>query len=155
MAILIHATLQYNRVPLHTTLEAAAVTISSIKRYTICSVYLSHNANIDMEDLKSLIRQLPRPFLLLGNFNAKHPAWDFENSVDPSGRAVQSLLVEESVGMFNQGWPTHYHIQTNTLLAIDLCLCSVGELWDFQLEVDEDLHGSRGVIWSLKVGGTF
>ena len=128
--------------PLHTTLEAAAVTINSTKRYTICSVYLSPNANIDMEELKSLIRQLPRPFLLLGDFNAKHPAWDFENSADPRGSAVQSLLVEESVGMFNQGRPTHYHIQTNTLSAIDLCLCSVGELRDFQLEVDEDLHGS-------------
>ena len=141
-AILIHATLQYNRVPLHTTLEAAAVTINSTKRYTICSVYLSPNANIDMEELKSLIRQLPRPFLLLGDFNAKHPAWDFENSADPRVRAVQSILVEESVGMFNQGRPTHYHIQTNILSVIDLCLCSVGELWDFQLEVDEDLHGS-------------
>ena len=142
VAILIHATLQYNRVPLHTTLEAAAITINSTKRYTICSLYLSPNANIDMEELKSLIRQLPRPFLLLGDFNAKHSAWDFENSADPRGRAVQSVLVEESVGMFNQGRPTHYHIQTNTLSAIDLCLCSVGELRDFQLEVDEDLHGS-------------
>ena len=87
-------------------------------------------------NLKSLIRQLPRPFLLLGDLNAKHPAWDFENSADPRGRVVQSLLVEESVGMFNQERPAHYHIQTNTLSAIDLCLCSVGELRDFQLEVD-------------------
>ena len=117
-------------------------TINSTKRYTICSVYLSPNAQIDMEEWKSLIRQLPRPFLLLGDFNAKHLAWDFENSADPRGRAVQSILVEGCVGMFNWGRPTHYHIQTNTFSAIDLCLCSVGELRDFQLEVDEDLHGS-------------
>ena len=110
VAVLIHATLQYNCVPLHTTLEAAAVTINSTKRYTICSMYLSPNANIDMEELKSLTCQLPWPFLLLGYFNAKYPAWDFENSADPRGRAVQSILVEESVGMFNQGRPTHYHI---------------------------------------------
>ena len=95
-----------------------------------------------MEELKSLIRQLPRPFLLLGDFNAKHPAWDFENSADLRGKVVQYILVEESVGIVNQGRPTHCHIQTNTLSAIDLCLCSVGELRDFQLEVDEDLHGS-------------
>ena len=38
--------------------------------------------------------------------------------------------------MFNQGRPTYYHIQTNTLSVIDLFLR------DFQLEVDEDLHGS-------------
>ena len=95
VAILIHAMLQYNCVPLHTTLEAASVTINSTKRYTICSVYLTPNANIDMEELKSLIRQLSRPFLLLGDFNAKHPAWDFENSADPR-------LLE--VGLSNPFW---------------------------------------------------
>ena len=40
VAILIHATLQYNHVPLHTTLEAAAVTINSTIRYTMLSVSL-------------------------------------------------------------------------------------------------------------------
>ena len=128
VAILIHATLQYNRVPLHTTLEAAAVTINSTKRYTICSLYLSPDANIDMEELKSLIRQLPRPFLLLGDFNAKHPAWDFKNSADPRGSAAQSLLVEESVGMFNQGRPT---ITTSKQTPSQPLTCAFAQLENF------------------------
>ena len=141
-AILLHASLQYCRLSLHTTLEAVAVTVHSDRKYAICSLYLSPNSNITKEELKDLIDQLPRPYLLVGDFNAKHPAWDLENPADARGRIIQNLIVEESIGLLNQGRPTHHHVQTNSLSAIDLCLSSVGILGDFQLEMDEDLHGS-------------
>ena len=141
-AILLHASLQYCRLSLHTTLEAVAVTVHSDRKYAICSLYLSPNSNITKEEVKDLIDQLPRPYLLVGDFNAKHPAWDLENPADARGRIIQNLIVEESIGLLNQGRPTHYHVQTNSLSAIDLCLSSVGILGDFQLEMDEDLHGS-------------
>ena len=72
VAIMLHSSLQYSRVPLNTTLEAVAVKILSNKQYTICSLYLSRNANIDKEEVRDLIHQLLRPFLLMGDFNAKH-----------------------------------------------------------------------------------
>ena len=139
---MLHTSLQYSRVPLNTTLEAVAVKISSSKQYTICSLYLSPNTNINKEEVRDLIRQLPHPFLLMGDFNAKHSAWDFENATDARGRMIQSLIMEESLGLLNQGRPTHYHVQSNSLSAIDLCLLSVDILGDIQMEVDEDLHGS-------------
>ena len=142
VAIVLHASLQYSRIRLNTTLEAVAVTVNSNRQYTICSLYLSPNANINKEEVRDLIHQLPRPYLLMGDFNAKHPEWDLENPADARGRMIQSLMVEESLGLLNQGRPTHYHIQTNSLSTIDLCFSSVGILGDFQLEMDEDLHGS-------------
>ena len=142
VAILLHASLQYSRFRLNTTLEAVAVTVYSDRQYTICSLYLSPNANINKEEIRDLIRQLPRPFLLMGDFNAKYPLWDLTNPADARGRMIQALMVEESLGLLNQGSPTHYHVQTNSLSAIDLCFSSVGILSDFQLEMDEDLHGS-------------
>ena len=142
VAIMLHSSLQYSRVPLNTTLEAVAVKILSNKQYTICSLYLSPNANIDKEEVRDLIQQLPRPFLLMGDFNAKHSAWDFDNPTDTRGRMIQSLIMEESLGLLNQGRPTHHHVQSNSLSAIDLCLSSVDIIGDFQMETDEDLHGS-------------
>ena len=141
-AIIIHAPLQYSRLRLDTTMEAVAITVHSERQYTICSLYLSPNLNITKEEIRDLINQLPRPYLLMGDFNAKHPAWDFENPVDARGRMVHSLIVEESLGLLNQGQPTHYHIQTNSLSAIDLCLSSINIMGDFHLGMDEDLHGS-------------
>ena len=86
VAILSHATLPYTRVRLYTTLEAVAITLNSNKQYTICSIYLSPNNNVSKEDIQDLIRQLPQPFLLLGDFNAKQPLWDLGNNEDARGR---------------------------------------------------------------------
>ena len=142
VAIMVHTTLQYSRVRLYTTLEAVAITINSSKQYTICSVYLSPSVNIRREEIRNLIRQLPRPALLLGDFNAKHPLWDPVNNDDARGRDMAGLLTDEAMGLLGHGDPTHYHIQTNKFSTIDLSLCSTEILRDFQQEVDKDLHGS-------------
>ena len=139
---MVHTTLQYTRVQLFTTLEAVAVTVNSNKQYTICSIYLSPNSNIHRNEIKDLLEQLPRPFLLLGDFNAKHPMWDLTNKDDARGRMVAGLLTDEALGLLGQGEPTHYHIQTNKLSTIDLSLCSIESLREFEHEVDSDLHGS-------------
>ena len=136
VAILLHSALQYSRIQLNTTLEVVAVTIHSDRPYTICSIYLSPNINISKEEVRDVIHQLPRPFLLMGDFNAKNPAWDLENTADARGRIIQSLMVEESMGLLNQGRPTHYHIQTSIFSVIDLCLSSVDILGNFLLEMD-------------------
>ena len=120
VAVLCHATLKYNRVRLYTTLEAVAITIHSNKQYTICSIYISPSINIRREDILDLIKQLPQPFLLLGDFNAKHPLWDFENSEDARGRDIVNLITNEALGLLGRGEPTHYHIQTNKFSTIDL-----------------------------------
>lgn len=141
-AILVHNAMHYTRIRINTTLEAVAVRLHSNKSYTVCSIYLSPNNAITKEEIRDIIRQLPQPFLLLGDFNAKHPTWDLNHAPDARGRIVQDLLIEESIGLYNQGHPTHYHVQNNSFSTIDLSICSVDALRDFELSVDTDLHGS-------------
>ena len=114
VALLLHGSLQY------TTLEAVAVKVHTGRELTICSVYLSPNCDIPKDEIRTVIRQLPRPFLLLGDFNAKHPLWDLSNPTDQRGGRIESLIVEESLALLNEGAPTHLHIQTNSLSTIDL-----------------------------------
>ena len=58
---------------LQTPLQAVAVSIKCHQRITVCSIYLPPNENILEADLQTLIEQLPKPFLLLGDMNAHHP----------------------------------------------------------------------------------
>ena len=140
---MLHNSLQYTRLRLNTTLEAVAVVFTARKKYTICSIYLSPNIRINKEEIRSIIRQLPHPFLLLGDFNGKHPLWDLENPSDHRGKDVESLIIEESMAILNQlGEATHYHIHTNKRSVIDLSLVSLDATTDFHLSIDEDLHGS-------------
>ena len=142
VAMVLHSASQYTRIPLQTTLEAVAITIHSGKKISICSIYLSPNSNITKDELRSVISQLPRPFLLLGDFNAKHPLWDPKHPADQRGKMIEKIIMEESLALLNDERPTHYHIQTNTLSTIDLALCSVDALGHFKLQTDTDLHGS-------------
>ena len=143
VAIMLHSSLQHSRLHLNSTLEVVAATIRAQKAYTVCSIYLSPNTRINKGEIRDIIRQLPRPFILLGDFNGKHPLWDLQNPSDHRGRDIEALIMEESLAILNHdGKATHYHIQTNKESVIDLSLCSLDIATDFHQDVDKDLHGS-------------
>jgi hypothetical protein len=61
---------------LHTTLQAVPVRINlGALSFTMCNIYLPPTFPLADADLVQLISQLPTPFVLLGNFNAKHIVW--------------------------------------------------------------------------------
>ncbi|GFO29675.1 RNA-directed DNA polymerase from mobile element jockey [Plakobranchus ocellatus] len=61
-------------IDLKTGVHAAAATISLEKTLTVCSLYLPPNSPVSKLSLAELFEQLPKPFLVLGDFNAHSPA---------------------------------------------------------------------------------
>ena len=79
-------------VRLNTHFQAIAVSVKFHKRITICSIYIppgSHNDFTERE-LENLLRQLPKPYLLLGDFNAHNTLW-FDKTMCGRGRVIESL----------------------------------------------------------------
>ena len=142
VAVLLHRAVPYTRLNINTTLEAVAVKIDQKRSYTICSLYMSPNLSIRKEDIIDLFKQLPAPFLLLGDFNGKHPLWDKINPPDQRGKMLEKLFLEESLGLYNDEAPTHFHVQTGSLSTIDLSVCSLNAMSDFVWRIDDDLHSS-------------
>ena len=151
VAILIHKRVAYQNLPINTTLQATAVKVHLNKTYTICSIYLPHMP-ITKRELQQLIRQLPSPFLLLGDMNAKSNTWG-EAGPDGygHGRIIDELLLEEDIALLNYNIPTHYSVQHNTVSLIDLSMCSTDCLMEFDLEVMQDLNGSDHYPIQVKV----
>ena len=139
-AILVHKTVKYEQVQLQTTLQAVAVTLHIGKQYTICSLYLPHSV-ITRQEIENLIRQLHKPFLILGDFNAKSPIWG-ETRSDNRGKMIENVILNNNVSVLNNGRPTHYHIQNNSHSVIDLSICSSDCFLDFNYRVLSDLHDS-------------
>ena len=139
VAILIKNTINFSIIPLDTELQAVAVRIWLGKWYNICSLYLPH-IPIQQNSLENLISQLPCPFLLLGDMNAKHPLWN-ENPND-KGELFFNLIQSNNISLLNSQSPTHFHIQTGTYSTIDLSICSSDCILDFSHKVMENLHGS-------------
>ena len=77
-ALLLRRDVPHMKLPLQTELQAVAVQIFSKRKYTVCSIYLppSYDVNCNLvQNLNYLVNQLPRPYLLLGDFNGRHPMW--------------------------------------------------------------------------------
>ena len=139
-SLLIHKKIQYDLIPLNTTLQAIAAKVYWHKQYTICSVYLPHT-EVTKQEIQNLIDQLPVPFLILGDFNARSTQWG-DSTGNGKGRIMEDILLENDIILLNNNQPTHYHIQTNSYSNIDLSIASADCVTDFSYSILEYLHGS-------------
>ena len=115
---------------LHTPLQAVAIQLFLQRGYIICSIYLPPNEILPEIDITNLLNNLPKPFLLLGDFNGRHPLWG-DIVANGRGNALSAIIERHDVGLLNTGEPTHFHIQTGTLSAIDLSICSDDAIFGF------------------------
>ena len=140
VAILIHKSYNYETIPLNTTLQACAAKIYVDNMYTVCSIYLPHE-QVRKHQIIRIIEQLPRPFLIMGDMNARSPLWG-DTVRNEKGTLFEEIMLETDVIIMNNGNPTHYHSQTNTHSVIDLTICSPDCQIDFAYEVIDNLYDS-------------
>ena len=140
VAILVRNNINSKEISLNTSLQAVASKIWLGRWYTICSVYLPH-ITVTKAEILQLIQQLPEPFLLLGDMNARHQLWGEEQD-NTKGKIFEELLTDEDIILLNNNEPTHYHIQTNSYTTIDLSIASSDCFLDFSQKILPNLHGS-------------
>ena len=130
------------RIKLNTTLQAIAVSVKIQKRITICSIYLPPNEEVQLAQLQNLANQLPKPFLLLGDFNAHHPMWHDPRETDPRGRTIVDFITQNDVALLDKNKMTHIWKVDKTMSHIDLSICSTELLPHYQWEVHEETLNS-------------
>ena len=150
---IIHRSIKYETTLLNTELQACAVRVNIGKKITLCSLYLEptlenfltdHSGNprqLILADLQNLIDQLPTPFILMGDFNAKHTLWG-GTICDRWGNLIEELLDRNDLILMNDGSPTRYDVYHNSTSAIDLTICSSSIRLDYLWSVNKHLHGS-------------
>ena len=145
---IIHRSMKFKTISLNTALQACAVRVHLGKKITLCSVYLEpslENFLLDasgnprqliLSDLQDLINQLPAPFILMGDFNAKHTLWG-GSVCDRWGYLIETLLDDNDLILMNDGSPTRYDVYHNSTSAIDLSICSPSVCLDFHWSVTQ------------------
>ena len=68
-SIFVKSSCPQRNIVLTTELQATAVSVTLDKEITICSIYIPPSFTLRTEHLDSLLKQLPSPYLLLGDFN--------------------------------------------------------------------------------------
>ena len=109
VAIIINKMVQHRSIPLNTVLQAVAVRACFEREITICSLYLPPRSEISINDIQSLARQLPPPFVLLGDFNSHNPLWG-GNTLDVEGRIIDDFIQNNDLSLFNNGAMTFHDI---------------------------------------------
>ena len=75
VSVMARDAISYSECILYTSLQAKAVTISTSKTITVCSLYLPPSENLNIVLLTRLIAQLPTPFVICGDFNGHSMTW--------------------------------------------------------------------------------
>lgn len=140
-AIFISSSIPFNVLPLNSPLEMIAGQLHLQKTYTFSSIYLPPNTPVVREDFTALLRLLPPPFLLLGDFNGRHHLWG-DTVTNSRGVMLAAAFADLDLCLFNSGEATHYHGANGSFSVLDLSVCSPDVYLDFSWRVTEDLCGS-------------
>ncbi|GBM53583.1 RNA-directed DNA polymerase from mobile element jockey [Araneus ventricosus] len=126
---------------LHTTLQAVAVQVHTRALVTVCCIYLPPHDVITQQQLNNLVDQVPKPFLLLGDFNGHSALWGSDNT-NSRGRQIEQFISNNCLCLLNNDEKTYFHEPTRSFHSLDLAICSPDLLPLLNFEVGDDLHNS-------------
>ena len=138
---LIRQDVPYHHIPLRTNFEAIALRINLDREYTICNIYITPNENFTTHQLNNLLDQLPRPLILLGDFNARSVLWG-DTETNSHGRKIEDLLLASDICVMNTGATTHLHVQNGTESCIDMAMSSPDLVGDLTWKTLDDSFNS-------------
>ena len=126
---------------LNTRLQAVAISVTLHRVITICNIYIPPNAPLQHRDLENILRQLPVPFLILGDLNGHNILWGSPD-VNNRGDIIEDFLDDHQLCLLNDGSPTYLHPASGTFSHLDLSICHPTLRLDYDWNVHDDLCGS-------------
>ena len=87
-------------VQLTTELQATAVSVTLDKEITICSISIPPSFSLKTEHLDSLLKQLPSPYLLLGDFNGHNILWGNKEN-NSRGELIENFITNNDICLMN------------------------------------------------------
>ena len=138
--VIINQDIPHCEIKLNTNLQAAAISVT-IHKTTVCSIYIPPSKEIKESELNNLIEQLPRPFIIMGDFNSHNQSWRSKKT-DKKGKMIESLLNKHQLCIYNDKSNTYLHPVTGTYSEIDLTVCDPNLFLDYDWKVHDDTCGS-------------
>ena len=140
----IHEDIVYHRIKLNTNFQAIAIHAYLHKRITLCNIYINPQQNFTQTDLEHLTKQLPKPFILTGDFNSHHTVWyDHWTRPDDRGNTVEKFALENDLNFLDEDEHTYEQFRTDGNLYkshIDLTLITP----DLQSDLDWTTYDDKG-----------
>lgn len=143
VAIAIDRTIPHTPIALKTKMQAIACKTLGKNETTYVSIYIPPRKQTPQEikqELIDLIKQLPKPFILLGDFNAHSTEWG-SFKTDRWGTAILEVVQKLNLHILNNGKSTKTSKNSTCMSAIDLTITSDNNK-TLRWEVDSDCRSS-------------
>ena len=140
-SIFVKSSCPQRKINLNTELQAIAISVTLDREITICSVYIPPSFSLKIEHLDSLLKQLPSPYLLLGDFNGHNILWGNKEN-NSRGELIENFITNNDICLMNDKSNTYMHDPTGSFSSIDLSLCHPSLFLDFNWSVCKDQHHS-------------
>ena len=140
-SIIVNNSIPQSQIPLNTNLQAVAVKVTLHRLIHVCSIYLPPGDRFNIADIEHLISQLPKPFIIMGDFNSHSNVWGCRDT-DQKGRIIEDVINRNNLLLYNNKSYTYLHPGTGTYSAIDLTLADASIFLDYSGKVHDDTCGS-------------
>jgi exonuclease III len=143
VAIFVKSDTKSQWIDLQTDIQAIAVRVGFDQPITICSVYIAPNEPVTQVQIGNLADQLPRPYIITGDLNARNEIWDANVTTNNRmGTIFEEIVNDKGLVILNTGEMTHYSMAYNSLSAIDITVCTPDLANELGWHVVSDLHNS-------------
>lgn len=134
VATFIKETIDSENIPILSDYEVIATLVKFHKPLSICNIYIPDSKILSKQHLKNIINQLPKPFILLGDFNSRNTAWGCAHT-DHRGQLIEEFLEDEALILLNNNEPTRHNVSNGNFSAIDLSITNTNSstLFDWQV----------------------
>ncbi|XP_060845809.1 uncharacterized protein LOC132925428 [Rhopalosiphum padi] len=102
----------------HLEVIAVAVKLNDIE-VNICNIYLPNQHTFTDNDIENIIKQLPKPFIITGDFNSHNVRWGSLNT-DSRGKEIDKILENDNLVLLNNMEPTRINPINGNFSNIDL-----------------------------------
>ena len=100
------------------------------KEITFYFLYIPLNFNLETDHLDTLLKQLPLPYILVGDFNGHNILWGCKDN-NPKGNIIEEFITKNDLCLMNDKSYTYLHTATGKFSSLDLSLCHPSLLLDF------------------------
>ena len=132
-SVLIWSDISHSEINIQTNIQEVAIKATLHKTINIYSIYIPPNDNIYESELKKLVDQLSKPFILLGDLNSYNTLRSCKDT-NKKGKTLEKIINENDLCLLNKDKQTYVNPTSGNHSVIDLTICDPHSLYGLYLE---------------------
>jgi hypothetical protein len=125
VATFINDTIDSKNILIISDLKTITILVKFQKPLCTCNIYIPDIKIFTKQHLKDVIKQFPKPFILLGDFNSHNTSWGSTYNYYNRAPMVKELLEVETLVLLNNNEPTRHNVLNGNFSTITLTITNI------------------------------